>query len=148
MKKKLVKSQVSSKIAAPSELIARCGTICGICMAHLWEKNHCPGCRLLKTDMPISIARCKIRSCDVFKKGTFTFCFECSDFPCQSLKHLDKRYRTKYGMSQIENLGYIKENGLDAFLKNEKRHWICAFCGGTICVHRGYCYNCGKKKEG
>ncbi|WP_445476422.1 hypothetical protein ACT9XH_12455 [Methanococcoides methylutens] len=47
----------------------------------------------------------------------------------------------------IENLENIKGSGLKEFVKNEKTRWTCSECGSTICVHRGYCYSCGKKKE-
>ena len=50
-------------------------------------------------------------------------------------------------MSMIENLEYIKKIGLDEFVANEKIRWKCLECGGTICVHKGYCYSFGKKKE-
>jgi hypothetical protein len=48
-------------------------------------------------------------------------------------------------MSTIENLENIKKFGVSEFVKNEKIRWTCSQCGGTICVHRGFCYNCGKK---
>ena len=36
-----------------------------------------------------------------------------SDFPCRRLKELDKRYHTRYHMSIIDNLNYIKEHQWD-----------------------------------
>lgn len=127
-------------------LIAPCGMNCGICYAYLREKNKCPGCRLFNTKEPVSIARCKIKNCEIIQKGKVKYCFECDTFPCKNLKHLDKRYRTKYNMSEIENLEYIKKNGIRKFVTIEKTRWACSKCGGTICVHKGYCHSCGKKK--
>ncbi len=129
-----------------SSIIATCGMNCGICHAYLREKNKCPGCRLFSAKEPVSIARCKIRNCEIIQKGKVKYCFECDKFPCKNLKQLDKRYRTKYNMSQIENLEYIKKNGIRKFVSNEKIRWACSKCGGTICVHKGYCYSCGKKR--
>ncbi|MBN2117149.1 MAG: DUF3795 domain-containing protein [Anaerolineales bacterium] len=126
-------------------LIAPCGMDCGICMAYVRDKNKCPGCRARDRNEPVSVARCKIKNCATFKRSKSKFCFECETFPCGRLKHLDKRYRTKYNMSMIENLKTIKTIGIRKFLANEKVRWTCPDCGGTICVHRGYCYNCGKK---
>jgi hypothetical protein len=128
-----------------NSLIAPCGMNCGICMAYLREKNKCPGCRLFNAQEPVSIARCKIKACEVIQQGKVEFCFGCDNFPCKNLKHLDTRYRTKYNMSMIENLGNIKTNGITKFISNEKTRWSCSECGGTICVHKGYCYRCGKK---
>ena len=117
---------------------------CGICYAYLREKNKCPGCRLFNKDEPVSIAKCRIKNCATLKKGKSRFCFQCEEFPCAILKHLDKRYRTKYNMSMIENLGNIKKFGIRNFVKNEKSRWACPNCGGIICVHKKYCINCEK----
>ena len=126
--------------------IAPCGMNCSICMAYLRDKNRCPCCRLFNKNEPVSIAKCKIKNCVTFKRSKSKFCFQCEEFPCDKLKHLDKRYRTKYNMSMIENLGNIKKFGIRNFVKNEKIRWTCSKCGGTICVHRGYCYICGRKR--
>lgn len=48
-------------------------------------------------------------------------------------------------MSMIENLENIRKFGLVGFLESERERWTCSGCGGTICVHRGYCYTCGEK---
>lgn len=125
-------------------LIAPCGMNCGVCLAYLREKNKCPGCRLFKGEKPVSISRCKIKNCENIQNQGIGFCFKCVDFPCRRLKQLDKRYRTRYNMSMIENLENIRKFGIENFLKNEDLRWTCSKCGGTICVHRGYCYNCGK----
>lgn len=127
-------------------LIASCGINCGICYAHLRQKNKCPGCRNLIGDKAVSIARCKIRSCTKIQSDGFRFCFECNDFPCKGLKNLDKRYRTKYKMSEIENLEYIKNNGIEKFIENEKIKWSCSECKGIINVHSSECSSCGKKR--
>jgi rubrerythrin len=50
-------------------------------------------------------------------------------------------------MSMLENLHTIKISGIRNFIKTEKNHWTCSKCGGTICVHRGFCFTCGEKKE-
>jgi len=42
----------------------------------------------------------------------------------------------------IENLNFIKENGMEDFLKRESEKWKCAGCGGTICCHNGLCLSC------
>ena len=41
--------------------------------------------------------------------------------------------------------GCIKNIGLVAFVEEEKERWRCSKCGGVVCVHRGYCYDCGEK---
>jgi len=128
-----------------SSLIASCGMNCGICRAHLREKKKCHGCRGSNENKSFSCANCIIKNCNELHKNKLKFCFECSKFPCEQIKHMDKRYRTRYNMSTIENLEAMKKIGITEFIQNEKTRWTCSFCGGTICVHRGYCFNCGKK---
>jgi hypothetical protein len=126
-------------------LIAPCGMNCGICKAYLRERNKCPGCRGDDTNKPVTRLRCKIKTCEFFKNENTKFCFECGNFPCPDLEHLDGRYRKNYNMSMIENLENIKNFGIKKFLRDEDVKWTCSKCGGTICVHEGYCYSCGKK---
>jgi hypothetical protein len=124
------------------ELIAPCGMNCGICFAYLRKKNKCPGCRGDDTSKPVTRVNCKIKTCTVFQNNKLEFCFECGNFPCDNLKHLDKRYRTKYGVSTIEHLESIKQLGTNRFISNERAKWKCPACNGTICVHNRKCYTC------
>ena len=126
-------------------IIAPCGMNCRICMAYLRGKNKCPGCRGIDMNKPVTRSKCKIKNCSTFKKEKSQFCFICDKFPCDRLKHLDERYRIKYNMSMIENLEFIKKSGIKKFIGNEKIKWACSECGGIICVHNGYCSNCGRK---
>lgn len=127
-------------------LIAPCGMNCGICMAYLRDKNRCLGCRIDDSKKFKSREKCRIKNCEILKDGKANFCFECEGIPCERLKHLDKRYRTKYHMSMIENLEFIQKSGMESFIQNEKLRWTCQDCGGTICVHKGGCSDCGKMK--
>ena len=124
-----------------AQLIAPCGMNCGICMAYLREKNKCPGCRARDTNKAISVVRCKIKNCETIQKGKVEFCFECEKH-CARLKQLDKRYRTKYGMSMLENLEFIKNNGIDAFIAQQEAKYKCPECGGILSTHNGKCYQC------
>jgi hypothetical protein len=127
------------------KLIAPCGMNCGICLAYLREKKHCPGCHSEEVDKLPHGIRCIIRNCEAVKASKSGFCFECKEYPCRRLRQLDKRYRTRYAMSMLENLESIRKIGLPAFVEKERQRWRCPKCGGIICVHRGYCYDCGEK---
>lgn len=124
-------------------LIAPCGMNCGLCIGHLREKNPCGGC-FKKDDMnkPEVCRSCAIVNCEHLAETTSGFCFECKKYPCTRLKNLDKRYRTKYGISMIENHTSIKTNGLVVFLKTEEEKWKCKVCGSGLSVHRDFCLNC------
>ncbi len=136
---------MKTKMSIKSSLIAPCGMNCGICRAYLREKRKCPGCRGNDENKPFSFCvNCIIKNCDELKNNNAKFCFECKKLPCARLKQLDKRYRTKYNMSMIENLENIQKFGIRKFVKNEKLRWACSKCGGIICVHGGCCSNCGE----
>ncbi len=130
-----------------TSLIAPCGMNCGICLAQLRPDNRCPGCHGDDANKSKSCIRCIIRNCETIKSNDSGFCYECPRFPCRRLKELDKRYRTKYAMSMLENLEAIRTLGLLGFVGKEKERWRCPDCGGTICVHRGYCLECRAKRH-
>ncbi|MFA5450577.1 MAG: DUF3795 domain-containing protein [Dehalococcoidales bacterium] len=133
------------------QLIAPCGMNCGLCVSYLamktdlnkkgFARKYCPGCRPRGKNC-IFMAR----QCDLVGKGLVRFCYECDTFPCHRLKDLDKRYRSKYHMSMIENLGFIKQHGITKFLEEEALKWRCPGCGGMICCHNGLCLNCNLDK--
>ena len=129
------------------ELIAPCGMNCALCAGYLFKeldlnkqgfhRTYCPGC----------IPRGKncthmADSCELLGNGKVRFCFECAQYPCKRLKSLDKRYRTKYHMSMIDNLNAIRDTGMDNFLSAQEEKWRFPTCGGTICCHNGLCLDC------
>lgn len=119
---------------------------CGICLGHLREQRHCPGCNLQgRYPEDHYLRKCIIRLCRK-REGKANFCFVCDTFPCPRLKRLDKRYRTRYGMSMLENLELIKTKGIRYFVKREKTRWKCPACGEILCVHRPNCLACGKSR--
>jgi hypothetical protein len=108
-----------------AELIAPCGMNCGICIGYLRKDRKCPGCHEVNTNKVITRKRCVIKNCENIESNEAGFCYECKKYPCRRLKQLDERYRNKYSMSMIENLEFIKGNGLRAFVANEKKRWRC-----------------------
>lgn len=124
-------------------LIAPCGINCGLCRAYVRDKNVCPGCWGDDTQKSKSCVTCKIKNCEIRAERKIEYCFDCGQFPCERLKHLDKRYRTKYGTSVIENLLSIKEFGLSWFVNSENEKWTCPKCGEMICMHKPQCLSCG-----
>lgn len=59
------------------------------------------------------------------------------------MRQLDKRYRTRYGVSLIGNLREIESVGIRTFLVNESVRWHCPLCGAVLSVHRTECTRCG-----
>jgi hypothetical protein len=123
-------------------LIAPCGMNCGTCLAYLRPKNKCEGCRIESRDKPKTRVKCVVKNCKFLSETTTNYCGECLNFPCGRIKQLDKRYRTKYRTSFIENLRIIQTNGIDSFLQLESDRRTCPGCGSVICVHRENCLVC------
>lgn len=125
------------------DLIAPCGMNCGVCLHYLRAENKCPGCFTGRkvNDKRIKCAR---RLC---KKRTGDFCLPraeskgegCDQFPCESITKLDERYRKRYGMSEIENLEFIKKHGIEKFIQEQEEKYCKD--GKTFCVHDGNWYN-------
>jgi hypothetical protein len=125
-------------------LIAPCGMNCGTCIAYLRDRNKCAGCRLITKDNSVTRMVCIVRNCTSLRETSSQFCYECEKFPCKRIKQLDKRYRTKYRTSFIQNLETIKEFGITAFLSNEAIRWTCPGCGSVLCCHREKCLVCNR----
>ncbi len=136
-----------AKELIPDKMIAPCGMNCGLCIGHIREKNKCPGCREIDAYKSSYGRECHIRSCQILKNNNWKYCSEkCEKYPCSRLKNIDKRYRTKYGMSMIENLGNIEKLGIEKFVESEQNRWKCRQCGELLCVHRNVCIKCGKSR--
>ena len=135
----------------PTDLIAPCGMNCRLCWGYMREQNSCPGClRIESQESQKSKHRtyCRIRNCEHLARSKSRYCSEnCDKFPCARLKQLDMRYRTKYGMSMINNLEVISESGIRHFIRSEKEKWSCPECGELLCVHKPTCLYCGCKKN-
>ena len=130
------------------ELIAPCGINCNLCVAYQFnEKNlnkkgfhktYCMGCIPRGKNCTHQIGR----KCQLLGQCKIRYCFQCENYPCKMLKNLDKRYKTKYHTSIIENLDDIKEKGIETFIKEQEEKWTCKKCGELICCHNGLCLNC------
>lgn len=131
-----------------ADLIAPCGMNCGICSGYLASTRYikkkgirmfyCLGCRLRNKQCAFLKKRCRLLT-----EGKVNFCYECPDFTCDRLTAIDKRYQERYHMSMIDNLVFIRDHGIEAFLKKEEEKWRCPDCSGTICCHNGICFDCG-----
>jgi hypothetical protein len=134
-----------------SDLVAPCGMNCALCASYLALANdlksrgikipYCTGCRPRNK-------KCAFlkRQCSRLLNAEVAFCFECPDFPCDRLKTLDARYRSRYRMSMIDNLRFIKDHGIQKFLEEQKKTWNCQNCGEMVCCHNGLCLNCELEK--
>jgi len=124
---------------------------CALCSGYLAQKHdfkakgirmtHCIGCR--PRDKNCAFLK---KQCAKLSKAQVTFCYECRSFPCKRLKTIDKRYKSRYRMSLIDNLQFIKQHGIEKFLEEQEKSWKCKSCGEMISCHNGLCYNCDLEK--
>ncbi len=129
------------------ELVAPCGMNCNVCSGYLAiqhdvkskgiRMSYCTGCR--PRDKKCAFLK---KRCSRLLNHTVQFCYECPEYPCENLRHIDTRYQTFFRMSLLENLIYIKKNGMEKFLKTQEEKWRCPSCGGALCCHNGLCFHC------
>jgi len=129
------------------ELVAPCGMNCNVCAAHLAVTHdvkskgirmmYCIGCR--PRNKPCAFLK---KKCSRLRNNEVKYCYECPTFPCESLSAIDKRYRTQFRMSEIENLHRIRDDGIESFLKAEEAKWKCPQCDGVVSCHNGLCFDC------
>jgi len=145
-------------------LVGPCGLYCGICTMYrayhdknlsLWQetpKNFrkqigleevdfkdvaCGGCR--SSILFKYCAECSLRDC-ASEKGV-EWCYECEDFPCQMLSDWQSRWR----MPTIENLREIQKLGLENWLEQMEKKWVCPKCGTKLhWFSFGICPKCGE----
>jgi hypothetical protein len=101
------------------ETIACCGIDCGLCPRFYTKGDSaCPGCGGLnfKDKHP----SCGYLTCCAVKKG-FEVCSFCSEFPCKRFDS-EKSGCDSFVTHQriMPNLNFIKENGIDKFLEQQK----------------------------
>lgn len=123
--------------------IAPCGMNCTLCLAYQRTKSRCDGCNAPDEKRVAHVKVCKIKNCEELIQTKSDFCYSCGKFPCKRMKQLDKRYRTRYSVSLVQNLQTIQTVGLSKFNEMETEKWTCTSCGSLLCVHRNKCLNCG-----
>lgn len=122
-------------------MLAACGVLCTACVGHLKKKKPCVGCRGPDEQKRTSCVNCVRKNC-ADERG-LALCALCGDFPCKWIKTLDKSYRTRYGISLIQN-GKDAAADLHGFLEAQRAHYLCPHCGGAVCQHDGLCSECGR----
>jgi hypothetical protein len=124
-------------------MLAPCGINCGVCYMYLKKKKPCLGCRGQDVAKPEHCRKCKTKDCSIGQG--IGFCFNCSSYPCATIKRLDKSYRQRYQVSLIDNAVRLKKVGAEQYLKEEREKWTCIDCEGVISLHDRVCSECGKK---
>ncbi|MBN2543635.1 DUF3795 domain-containing protein [bacterium] len=139
------------------KLDAYCGLYCGACgvfkankmniveeTAKKWklkpENIRCHGC---KSDMiAVFCTDCHLKLCAEKKK--VEFCYECDEYPCENLLNFRNDEHPHHSVI-LNNLEYIKENGLQEWLRQQAKRWSCSKCGTEFSWYEETCQSCGTK---
>jgi hypothetical protein len=78
------------------------------------------------------------------KSKDVDYCFRCDEYPCKMIKPLISRYKSVHKVLLLENGNYIRDNGIQAFMKGEKERYSCKKCDGIVDQHYGKCSECEK----
>ena len=135
------------------KLVGICGIYCGTCPSYLAQQENdiaelekrarernftleevrCNGCHSDKV-MPTCV-ECKSGFRKCAREHGITWCFECPDFPCQRLedfKHVHIENGISHHENLIEELQYMKENGLETWLEKVEKEGRCPQCGKRL----------------
>ena len=123
-------------------LFAPCGMNCLVCYKYCCSNRPCAGCLGGERGKPAHCRTCAIKDCAAARG--LSHCHGCDEFPCKAIKRLDKNYRTRYGMSLLQNSLFAKEHGTAALLERHKREFACPVCNGVISLHDARCSQCQK----
>jgi ribosomal protein L32 len=125
-----------------SLIVSPCGLVCNLCLGFQRSNNTCVGCNE-SGYKPNHCVNCSIIHCPEKLGDPKLLCNVCEQYPCRRLKDIDKRYRTKYGESLVENFIWIERMGMTAFKEELIKYWTCSGCGELLCAHRDVCLHCG-----
>ena len=127
-------------------MFAPCGMNCFVCYKHCYHKKPCLGCLNGDTGKPEYCRKCKIKDC-VNSKGVL-YCFECADYPCKLIKNLEKSYNKRYQASLMDNSKFVREQGLEKFMKEQKERYTCQKLHIGMRAKRGTDLNTNNDKSG
>ena len=146
-----------------SRVAGICGIYCGTCPKYLAprendmeelqrmaqesslsvEEIRCDGC--LSDHLHRDCIDCKhgFRRCAEEKK--VTWCFQCSDFPCQRLEAFKDIHAINgiwHHKKVIDHLQFMKQHGVEEWVKNQDREGACSNCGKMLFWYSRQCPRC------
>ena len=119
------------------KMTAPCGLACFDCLIHLAKENDeyreiiskqfgipkeevgCDGCREVEGNCPVLTVECSVYPCAAKKE--VKFCYECSDFPCDSLHPYADKAESLPHNTKVFNLCLIKKMGIEFWVKEKAK---------------------------
>ncbi|MBN1828770.1 MAG: DUF3795 domain-containing protein [Deltaproteobacteria bacterium] len=145
------------------ELVGICGIYCGTCPFYLAgrekdidqleqlsqaydlpvEEVRCDGCRSDRVFRLCVECRHGFRTCA--EEQNVAWCFQCGEFPCDRLrafKDIHVVNDISHHEKLIENLQYIKDQGIERWLEDQKKAGKCPSCGKRLYWFVRECPDC------
>jgi hypothetical protein len=153
-----------------TELIAVCGLYCGACEMYRADHDNnkqklktlaqsfadregeqfteddirCDGC-LGKGYLTPWCSKCQIRLCSKLQSGKVR-CSDCEDFPCARISDFCNDGLAHH-VVVLENLGRIREVGIENWVAHEKERWTCPKCKVLLSWYDAFCPSCGASRS-
>jgi len=135
------------------KLVGICGIYCGTCPSYLAQQENdiaelekraremnftieevrCDGCH--SDNLMPTCVECRHGFRQCAREHGITWCFECPDFPCQRLedfKHIHIVDGISHHEHLVEELQYIKDHSMEAWLEKMDREGRCPQCGRRL----------------
>ncbi|MFC1886036.1 DUF3795 domain-containing protein [Thermodesulfobacteriota bacterium] len=149
-----------------NKLVGVCGLFCGTCPSYLAHRKNdvemlekmsrergysieelrCDGCLSDKVAPHCADCRHGFRKCAAEKQ--VTWCFECTDFPCQRLRDFTDVHVVN-GISHHEHIieedEYMRKHGIEPWVEKQEAAAKCPGCGEMLYWHVRECGNCHAK---
>lgn len=133
-----------------------CGLFCGACDVLMAYKTgnedkiapylniepsqiKCHGCK--SDTVFINCQKCNIRNCAINRN--IKHCIDCDDYPCNFFNE----NKLPHWKITSKNLMTIKNIGVNQWLSEQEKLWMCPECQKNFSWYSTNCINCGKDLE-
>lgn len=143
-----------SKKTKKDALLGNCGLYCGGCLAYQNTKSYepidykkekkyetCEGCN--SGFVANWCAQCKIKECA--KSKNIRVCIDCDEFPCDKMTSFIDNEKYPYHKEVEAKMKRYKEIGLEKWLAEQEKEYICKSCGKIYNFFQKTCEACGTK---
>ena len=126
-----------------TETAGICGLFCGTCQAF---PKYCEGC--LSDKVAEFCAKCGHGFRDCAVEHQVTWCWQCTEFPCERLEQFSKEHIVNgicHHEHVIEDLQYMKDNSVELWIEKQVQEHSCTTCGNLIVWFEQSCKKCNSK---
>ena len=139
-----------------------CGIYCGACSIAMYgrtghgdgfatclgrvprEELVCGGCK--SDDVYAGCSTCSLRGCARGKN--VEHCVDCADYPCTRYSKWQSLAKfLPHTHESASSLETIKRDGIDRWLAEQKKRWLCPDCGTPFSWYASVCSKCDRSLE-